>query len=325
MKKQRAESTRLGIFVLIGLFLLVVTLYIIGKNKGFFSDSFELRTHFKAVNGLVTGNNVRFAGIDVGVVKSVVLLNDTIIEVTMNIETKMRNIIRRNALASLGTDGLIGNRVVNIMPARGAAPTAAGGDLIPSKEEISTDAMLETLHQTNENIAVISEELRIAVHRIGTSAQLTKFLEDQSLFANLQSSLVHLHETTEKSSALMTEAIQTLEIATKGKGTLATLLADTSMANSIEQVVQKMKTVEDGAERLARDLNQVVASVDKDLNSGKGTVNALMKDTAMTASLRNTLINVEEGTAAFNQNMEALKHNFLFRKYFKKLERKKKP
>lgn len=324
MKKQQAESVKLGSFVLTGLLLLIITLYIIGKNKGLFSDSFELKTHFRAVNGLVTGNNVRFAGIDVGVVKSVVFLNDTVIEVSMDIETNMRNIIRSNALTNLGTDGLIGNRVLNIMPARGAAPTAKDGDLLPSKEEISTDAMLETLHQTNENIAVISEELRIAVHRIGSSSQLTAFLEDPTLVRNLQASLTHLHETTEKSAILMTNAIQTLDLATKGEGTLATLLTDTSLIYNIEQAVLKIKTIEDSADKLAQNLNEVAAAVGKDFNTGKGTVNALMKDTTMTANLRNTLINVEKGTAAFNENMEALKHNFLFRKYFKKLERQKK-
>lgn len=325
MKKQQAESVKLGSFVLTGLLLLIITLYIIGKNKGLFSDSFELKTHFRAVNGLVTGNNVRFAGIDVGVVKSVVFLNDTVIEVSMDIETKMRNIIRSNALTHLGTDGLIGNRVLNIMPARGAAaPTAKDGDLLPSKEEISTDAMLETLHQTNKNIAVISEELRIAVHRIGSSAQLTALLEDPSLMRNLKASLTHLHETTEKSATLMANAIQTLDWATKGDGTLATLLTDTSLIYNIEQAVLKIKTVEDSAEKLAQNINEVVATVDKDFNSGKGTVNALMRDSTMTTNLRNTLINVEKGTAAFNENMEALKHNFLFRKYFKKLERQKK-
>lgn len=324
MQKQTVDSIKLGFFVLLGLSLLILALYILGKNKSLFGNSFELKAHFRAVNGLVSGNNVRYSGIEVGGVKDIVFVNDTVIEVTMNIDKKMKNIIRANAIAGLGTDGLIGNRVVNIAPGRGEAPFANDGDLLPSKDEINTDEMLQTLRRTNDNVAVITEELRNTIHRINTSAQLTELLDDRSLSANLKASLVHLHEATEKASALMTDATSTLALASKGKGTLATLLTDTTLSLEIQQAVQKIKQVEESAERLANDLNQVVASVDKDYNTGQGTVNTLMKDSLMAAQLRNTIGNVEKGTEAFNQNMEALKHNFLFKRYFKKLEKEKK-
>jgi phospholipid/cholesterol/gamma-HCH transport system substrate-binding protein len=324
MKKQRLESVKLGLFVLSGLLVLIITLYFIGNNQGLFSDSFELKTRFKAVNGLLPGNNVRYSGIDVGTVESVVLLNDTVIEVTMNVETRMQNIIRRNALSYLGTDGLIGNRVVNISPGLGEAPLAQEGDILPSREEVSTESMLQTLSKTNENIAAMSEELRGTIHNINTSAQLSLLLNDVSLTANLKAALIHLHETTEKSSQFMTDASKTLELASKGQGTLATILTDTTLANQVKQAVQKIKTVEESADRLTNDLNKIVASVDKDLNQGQGSVNAVMKDTVMANRLRQSLDNVEKGTAAFNQNMEALKHNFLLRRYFKKQEKKQK-
>ncbi|MCW5925121.1 MAG: MCE family protein [Saprospiraceae bacterium] len=324
MQKHTANSVKLGVFVLTGIFLLVLTLYILGKNKGMFGASFDLKTHFRAVNGLVKGNNVRFSGIDIGSVKNIVFVNDTVIEVTMSIERKMKSIIRSNAVASLGTDGLIGNRVVNIAPARGEAPLIKEGDLLPSKDEINTDEMLQTLRRTNDNVAVIAEELRSTIHRINTSAQLTELLEDRTMSANLKASFAHLHEATEKASALMTDASATLTLASQGKGTLATILTDTTLSQEIRQVVQKIKQVEESADRLANDLNQVVVSVDKDYNTGQGTVNALMKDSLMAAQLRQTIDNVEKGTEAFSQNMEALKHNFLFKRYFKKIEKEEK-
>lgn len=324
MKKQHAESLKLGLFVLAGLVLLIVTLYVIGRNKGYFSNNFELKTHFRSVNGLLSGNNVRFAGIDVGSVKSVVLLNDTVVEVTMNVDNKMRSIIRRNACVYLGTDGLIGNKVVNIAPGAGAAAYAQEGDLIASREEISTDAMLQTLHHTNENIAVISEELRSTIHNIGNSAQLAKLLNDTSLSDNLQASLRNLRETTAKSSQFLTEMSQTLALASTGNGTLATILTDTTLAGQLSAAVEKIKSVEENADLLAIDLNKMVRSVDADLHQRPGTVNALMQDSLMADRLRNTMLNVEQGTAAFSQNMEALKHNFLFRKYFRKLEKQQK-
>lgn len=324
MKKSTFNSIKLGLFVLTGIFLLTFSLYILGKNRKLFGASFELKAHFEDVNGLVPGNNVRYSGIDVGSVSDVVIINDSVVEVTMSIDRNMKKIMRSNAIASLGTDGLIGNRLVNISPASGPAPFVNGGELLPSKEEINTQAMLQTLHRTNENVAVITEELRATIHRINTSAQLAELLEDRSISANLKASLSHLHETAEKASALMSSASETLALASEGEGTLATLLTDTTLAEEFRQAVQKIKTVEASAERLVTDLNQVVESVDKDFNRGQGTVNALMKDSLMAERLRQTIDNAEKGTAAFNENMIAMRHNFLFKRYFKKIEQEKK-
>ncbi|MDX2071229.1 MAG: MlaD family protein [Haliscomenobacter sp.] len=324
MKTQATDSVKLGMFVLTGIVVLILTLYMIGKNRGMFTDSFELKTHFRAVNGLISGNNVRYAGIEIGAVESVVFLNDTTIEVNMNIQTKMRNIIRRNAVASLGTDGLIGNRVVNIFPGLGDAPLANVGDVLPSQEEVSTDAMLRTLTHTNDNIAAIAEDLRLTVHHVSTSAQLTRLLDDLSLSNELKASLQHLHETTEQSAALMSDLTQTFAKATKNEGTLATLFTDTTIAGQLKQTLENIQTIEGNAGRLVQNLNQTISSIDKDLNQNKGTLGLLLKDTTLSNSLRHTLNNVEESTDALKLNMEALKHNFLFRGYFKKMEKQKK-
>lgn len=324
MRKQHTEASKLGIFVLSGIFLLILTLYMIGKNRGMFTNSFELKTHFRAVNGLIEGNNVRYAGIDIGAVESVVFLADTSIEVRMNIQTRMRDIIRRNAVASLGTDGLIGNRVVNISPGQGTAALAEPGDVIPSREEVSTDAMLKTLSKTNENVAIVVEELLQTVHHINASTQLARLLDDMSLSNELKASLTHLHETTEGTAALMADVNRTFAKAVKTEGTLSTLLTDTTMANQIRQSVEQIKRVEKNAETLLNNLNLTVQTFDQNLNYPKGTVHTLLKDTAMAKSLQNTLGNIEEGTDAFKLNMEALKHNFLLRGYFRRMEKGKK-
>lgn len=325
MKKHKtSNSIKLGLFVLTGLILLIMALYALGKNKNFFGTQFTLRTHFRDVNGLVVGNNVRLSGITAGSIKTVTILNDTTIEVVMNVDKKMRKFIRANAIASLGTDGLIGSRVVNISPAPGDAPFVEGGELLPSREEINTQRMLQTLSRTNESVAVIAEELRTTIHNINTSTQLTRLLNDPSLTDNLKASLVHLNDATRGAAALMDHADETLRLASEGKGTLATLLTDTTLSVELLQAVRQLQAVETSAQKLAQNLDAVVATVDQDYKQGPGPVNALMRDSLMTARLQNTLENVEKGTAAFDQNMEALKHNFLFRGYFKKLEKQQK-
>ncbi|MFN8302299.1 MAG: MlaD family protein [Saprospiraceae bacterium] len=324
MKNQGLNTVKLGIFVLAGLILLIVALYALGKNRNLFGSQFELKTRFRDVNGLLIGNNVRFSGIDVGSVRTITILNDTTVEVVMNLDRKMKNFIRINAIASLGTDGLIGNRVINIAPADASAPFVNGGELLPSRGEVNTQQMLQTLSRTNESVAVIAQELLVTVQRINNSAQLTRLLDDESLGNNLRASLVNLNRATANAALLMEHANATLDLASEGRGTLATLLTDTSLTAELRRTVTQLQAVENGARQLAGDLDAMVTNVDHDYRQGGGPVGALLRDSLMTQRLDNTLDNVEKGTAAFNENMEALKHNFLFRGYFKKQEKKKK-
>jgi phospholipid/cholesterol/gamma-HCH transport system substrate-binding protein len=323
MQEQTQNFVKLGLFVLAGLALLILTLFLLGKNRRLFGGDLEVKTHFKAVNGLVAGNNVRYAGIDVGSVRAVELLNDTVVEVTLSLDRGMDTRLRANAVASLGTDGLIGDRVINLGPGAGPAPFVQPGALLPSAEEIDAEKMLRTLYRTNDNLALISQELLVTLHRVNNSALLLDLLDDRTIPRNLKASLVHLHETVEKASAFMTEANATLALASQGNGTLATLLTDTTIAVELRAAVGQLQTVEAGAERLARDLDAVVASVDRDYRYGRGPVQVLLRDSTTAAQLQQTVENAAEATAAFTANMEALKHNFLFRRYFKKLEKAK--
>jgi phospholipid/cholesterol/gamma-HCH transport system substrate-binding protein len=302
--------------------LLIFSLYLLGRSKSFFSNRFELKTQFREVNGLLVGNNVRFSGIDVGSVVAMQILNDTVIEVTMHLNKNMKGFIRNNAIASIGTDGLIGNRVVNITTLGGTNPFVAGGEMLPSKEEVKTTEMLSTLYQTNKNIAKISEEVLITMKMINSSSELSSLLNDKTLSANLRISLQNLRKTTENASLMMENAISTIRLASEGKGTLATILTDTTLSTELKQAVGQIRKLENSADRLVKDLNEVVTSVEKDLQHGKGPVNALMRDSIMTDRLRATIENAEKGSAAFAQDMEALKSNFLLRRYFKKLEQK---
>jgi len=322
MKKKSINAVKLGAFVLAGLTLLIFSLYLVGKNKSIFGTRFELKAHFKDVNGLLVGNNVRFSGIDAGSVVDITILNDTVIEVTMNLNKDIKGFIRNNSVASIGTDGLIGNRVVNIEPKGGDRPFVKGGERLPSREEVNTDQMLQTLNHTNQTVSKIAEEVLATVQLINQSSELTTLLNDKSLSLNLRRSLENLHKTTQNASILMDNALNTFKLASEGNGTIATLLTDTTLSTELRQVVSQLKTLENSADRLVKDLNGVIESVEKDLNQGSGSVNALMRDSVMADRLRAIIENAEKGTAAFAEDMEALKSNFLFRGYFKKLEKK---
>lgn len=323
MKKKTINTAKLGIFVLSGLLFLILLLYMIGKNQSLFGPSFALKARFENVQGLVPGNNVRFAGIEVGTVKRIHILNDTLIEVIMTVDDKMKQFIRNNAVVAIGTDGLMGNKVINIAPSRTPAPLVNEGYVLATRKAPDTDDMLRTLHKTNEDVATIAENLKISVQRINSSAALWKLLNDETLPQNLKAAGANVQLASAR-AAVMANDLQVIVQGVKdGKGSVGAVLKDTAFARNLNEAILKIKGIGDHADELALALDTLVWGVQQQVQNGKGAVHALLKDSLLAMKLNRSLDNIQQGTDGFNQNMEALKHNFLFRGYFRKLERQK--
>jgi phospholipid/cholesterol/gamma-HCH transport system substrate-binding protein len=323
MRKKAGNSIKLGVFVLSGLFFLILLLYMIGRNRNLFGSTFLIKARFENVQGLVPGNNVRYAGIEIGTVKRVNILNDTLIEVVMVVEDNAKQFMRSNAVANIGSDGLMGNKVINISSTGPDAPFIREGDIIVSRKTLDTDEILRTLGKTNNDAAVIAENLKTTVIRINNSSALWKLLNDSTIPLNLKASVENVRYTTDRAAEMANDLNAIISDVKDGKGSLGAVLRDTAIATNLNEAIEKIKLVGDHADELAASINAIVADVKKDMNEGNGPANALLKDSAMVLKLNNSLDNIQKGTDAFSQNMEALKHNFLFRGYFRKLERKK--
>jgi phospholipid/cholesterol/gamma-HCH transport system substrate-binding protein len=240
MAKKIVNSVKLGVFVVSGLAFLVLLLFMIGKNKSLFGSSYLLKAKFEHVQGLIPGNNVRYSGIQAGTVKTIKIINDTTIEVSMMIETEMQEIIRLDAIASIGTDGIVGNKVVNIIPGKQNAELAQDGDFILSKKSIDTDHILETLSNTNNDISEIVGGLKITVERINNSTALWELLNDKTLPLELRQSAVNLRQTTFKAGLMANDLHAIIADLKLGKGSLGILLKDTAIAYNLNQAVLKL-------------------------------------------------------------------------------------
>jgi phospholipid/cholesterol/gamma-HCH transport system substrate-binding protein len=323
MAKTTNNLVKLGIFVISGILILIMALFLIGRNQHLIGSHYSLKTHFTNVGGLRTGNNVRYAGIEVGTVKTIDIINDTTVEVTMLIGRKMKTVIRKNALASLGADGLMGNKVVNIVPITGDADLAVDGDLLASRRSVEFDDILRTLASTGDNINIITGDLKQTVARINNSKALWKLLSDSGLALNLRKASGNLERATVNAVSMTKDVQEIIADVKAGNGPVGTILRDTVMAESLKFSVNQLKEIANNASSLANDLDSIALSINKAVEEGPGTVNLVLKDTAVSGNIRRTLANVEKGTASFNENMEAMKHNFLFKGYFKKQEKEK--
>ena len=320
MKPSTNRTLRLGMFVIFSTIILVITVYLIGQKKNVFSNTFNLKVVFSNVSGLQPGNNVRLSGINVGSVLSVEFMNDSTIEVTMRIRENVRMHIKQNAIATIGTDGLMGNMLINISPGRGNAQVVNEGDLLQTYSRIKTDDILKTLTTTNENAAILTSELlEIAEEIKQGKGTISYLLNDTTLKLQVLSTFSNLKRATNQINDFLSELKQITNDVNEGRGLAGWLVNDTSTQMKIKLTLNELRLAADNINASTDSLNKLVS----DLSRGKGTIPALMKDTSMVNDLRSALQNLNEGTGKFNENMEALQHHFLFRKYFKDKEKKK--
>jgi len=323
MANKVGDHMKLGLLVTAGILLLIVSLYIIGRNQSLFGSTFHLRARFSNVNGLMAGNNIRYSGIQAGTVNKLTIINDTTIEVDLLIEEEMKPYIRKNAIVSIGNEGLMGNKVINITPARIPADPVVEGDLLRSKTQLVTDDMLKTLSGTNDNVEIISGNLITTVNRINESKALWRILNDTTLSEGLRLSMHNLQIATENINEMSVSLLAVIKDARAGNGAAGAIIANDSVAHNLKAAVANINAASrESVEVLAR-LDSIATATHQSIENGNGMVHALLKDPAMVKSVNTSLDNVQKGTAAFEASMQALKSNFLFKGYFRKIEKRK--
>lgn len=318
MKRTAKENIRLGIFVILGTLFLLIGAYLIGDRQNLFGETFELHAIFKNVNGLQTGNNVRYSGINVGTVSRITMENDTTIRVIMNMDGGMLDHIKQNAIATIGSDGLVGSMIVSIVPGDEVAPLVQDGDQIKTFSRIGAKDMLSTLNLTNENAALLTSELlRSTVALNEGRGVLGRLLYDTIMAQNLDRTAGNLRRASAQAGQILENLntqIQELDLEHSIAGIL---LTDSLSGQQFKEVIGDIGRVSKRMDTLSTTLD----SLTRKINRAEGAVNYLSTDTTLVRRIENTMENIEEGTARFNENMEALKHNFLTRRYFKKLEK----
>lgn len=322
MQVKAINLIKLGVFVISGLALIILLLYMIGKNRNLFGSSLIIKARFENVQGLKPGNNVRYGGIDIGTVDKIVFIDDSTLEVNMRIENKMKEIIRKNAIVSIGTDGLVGNKVINIISTPGYSENIANKQLLPSKKAIDTDEMMRTLYKTNNNIAIVTEELKQTTTRINNSKVLWKLLDNEIMYQSINKTIINLKST---SQALKTgsEEIQGMIASVKnGKGGLGLLISDSGFQGQVQKSMNNIEHSSKNVTEAAEDFKNIAKKMEIDLANEKGVVQMLLRDSLLSSKANQTISNMEKGTKDFDQIMQALKSSFLFRGYFRKQNKK---
>jgi phospholipid/cholesterol/gamma-HCH transport system substrate-binding protein len=320
MGSQRQSNLKLGAFIVAGFLVFLFFIIMVSKKKNLFGSAFELRTHFSNLNGLTKGDNVLFSGLQAGTVKSIAIKDDTTIEVDLSIDEDLRLFIPKNTTAAVITDGLVGDKIVNLIPGKGDSRHVDDGDFLQPAFALNKDEVLKTLSKTNINIELITEILKNRIIKVDTSA-LINLLGNRKVAVDVLSSLDNLSAASARAKDLTVSLNELVSDARHGHGPLGVLLTDTSMAGDLKTAVSALKATAVGSSNATSQLNEMLVSLRHDIEDGKGTVHVLLKDTGSANDLRKTMENVKNGTYSFSEDMEALKHNFFLRGYFRRQEK----
>ena len=320
MEKTASQKIRLGIFVMAGLIFFILAIYFVGNKQQMFGKTEHLKVVFNNVGGLQLGNNVRYSGINIGTVRSIEIVNDSTISVDMQIDKSIFPHIKKDAIATIGSDGLVGSVIVNIIPGKGNAEPVQPGDILLSTNRIRTDDMLNTLSVTNENAAQLTADLLKITNEINNGKGTIGVLIHDTIMANDLKETIHYLKLTSKKTSQTIDNLNIQIASLDNKNNVIGVLKDTVVANKIKKIVTNLDSSSQEINKVVTNLNATILNI----KEGKGAINYLSNDPKLVKKIDSTMINITEASKKLNENLEALKHNFLFRGYFRKLEKAKK-
>jgi phospholipid/cholesterol/gamma-HCH transport system substrate-binding protein len=190
-------KVRLGMFIAGGLALFVLAIFIIGKQKNLFNPVFRINSTFNNVSGLQVGNNIRFSGINVGTVNNITIINDSTVNVEMLIRKTVKQFFKSDCTVAIGSEGLIGDRLLIITQGSSEAPLVKEGQQLDSKEPVEIDAIMSTLQVTADNAAIISGQLAEIMIKINSgNGTLGRLIQDSTIAENLNQTVKNLKKSS---------------------------------------------------------------------------------------------------------------------------------
>lgn len=207
MRKEISKKIRLGIFVIIGIAVLIIGIYFIGEGQQLFRKTFRITGTFSDVAGLQVGNNVRLSGVNVGVVDLISIVSDTTVRVEIVIDERVRKFIRKDAVISIGSDGLMGNKMLIITPGTGDKKVIENNDIVQTVSPMNLDDVFLSLKTSMDNTSQITGDLSLIISNVQSGeGTIGKLLMDQTLQQNIDSTVINLKEGTDGFNVVIKKA-----------------------------------------------------------------------------------------------------------------------
>ncbi|MFM9944006.1 MAG: MlaD family protein [Bacteroidia bacterium] len=305
-----------GVFIIVGLLFLLAGVLTIGNLHETFKRKIKVTVLFDDVNGLQPGNNVWFSGVKIGTVSKLKFMEKSQVRVIMKIDEMAVPYIRKDAKVKISTDGFIGNKILVIYGGTEKQPQVVEGDTLGIEKTFSTEDMMNTFQENNKNFLVISDNLKmISIKLANGEGSIGKLLKDETLYNSIAATTASLQQASTNAKQMIT-TLSVFSAKLNNKGTLANqLVTDTVVFNSLKRSVVQIQNISDTAKQLMSNLK--LAST-----NSKSPLGVLLHDEQTGAELKSAITNLESSSKKLDEDLEALQHNFLLRKYFKKKAKK---
>jgi ABC-type transport system involved in resistance to organic solvents, periplasmic component len=317
-KKEIAQQLKVGAFVLAGVALFLISVFFIGSENNIFSRTFTLAAVFKNVEGLKPGDNVWLSGVKIGTVSDVQIAAEGEVVVSLSLKENQNKFIQTDAIASIGSDGIVGSKILVIRPGK-SVEVVAEDDTLKTVSPTDTQEILDLAVDVGENTRRLTADIRTIASRIIDGQGIVgELLNDGTIAQEIRSAIVNLR-TTGLNTAKASAELQTLinELRT-GSGLLPTLISDTAYANTFQNALANIEKVSVNAEQVSAGLEDLASKI----NNENSALGVLISDTVVADQLKTTIENAEQASRKLDRNMDALQNNFLLRGYFKKEEKR---
>lgn len=298
--KAGLSGAKLGIFIFIGSALLVIGIFMLGNKEALFKPTFIVKAYFHNVEGLRNGAPVKLSGIDAGAVQNISVVGDSVslIEVKMRLLDEIRHFITVNTQAEIQTEGLVGNKFVSIRVGEVGGEPIKDGGVILAKEPVSFADIIQETQGIMGYTKEMTRDLADIINRINKGeGTIGKIFTDDALYY----AATDLTKSADKSL--------------------------TSITSELKIITQQYKSLGESVQSAVGNINRVIVAVDTLLEntaSGRGVLGSLLvQGTTADSNFQSLMVNLKEiseesksAASSLSENMEALKHNWLFKSYF---------
>ncbi len=318
-KKEIAQHVKLGAFVLAGLCLFLISVFFIGSENSVFTRTFDVAAVFRNVEGLKAGDNVWLSGVKIGTVSDVKIVSEGKVVVVLALKNDQNRFIQTDATAIIGTDGLVGNKIVIIRPGN-SGKTIAEEDTIKTVSPTDTQDLMNLARDVGENTRSITSDLKTLADRINHGKGIVgELLNDGAIAHEMRDAVVKLSLTGDNTAKASAELNTLLYELHHGEGLLPVLISDTSYKGTFQRALANFERVSVSAGHVSRQLEDLSLK----MNDGNNAAGVLLADSVVAGQMRTTIENAAEASQKLNENMEALQHNFLLRGFFRREEKRK--
>ncbi|MEO5593862.1 MAG: MlaD family protein [Chitinophagaceae bacterium] len=208
------QKIKTGVFVIVCLVLMLAIIFLVGSQKNMFGGTFRVYANFKNISGLKEGNYVRYAGINAGTVDNISILNDTTVVVMLLLQKNIKPYIKEDAIASIGSDGLMGDKLIIISPGTFSSPLVKNGGTVKAANPVDIDRIVNNLSKISDNAEVLTGSLASVMTKINNGqGSFGRLINDDKLVKNLEGTLSSAKETVGTVKKTANNATETMEAA----------------------------------------------------------------------------------------------------------------